>query len=150
MQIERQLNTDGFTNPYVKVGINIQYTSSWVFTFVTQILKNYNLSLQQYNVLRALELSHPKPLSVKAISESMVDINSNVSRLVDKLVDKGFTERHQEDSDKRKVKIIITNEGIVTVQNSTEELIEQFTKRAQTITEEEATMLSDLLDKLRG
>jgi DNA-binding MarR family transcriptional regulator len=150
MQIERQLNTDGFTNPYVKVGINIQYTSSWVFTFVTQILKKYNLSLQQYNVLRALELSHPKPLSVKTISESMVDMNSNVSRLVDKLVDKGFSERHQEDSDKRKVKIIITNEGIVTVQNSTKELIEQFTKRAKTITEEEATILSDLLDKLRG
>jgi DNA-binding MarR family transcriptional regulator len=150
MQIERQLNTDGFSNPYVKVGINIQYTSSWVFTFVTQILKKYNLSLQQYNVLRALELSHPIPLSVKTISESMVDINSNVSRLVDKLVDKGFTERHQEDSDKRKVKIIITNEGIVTVQNSTKELIEQFTNRAKTISEEEATILSDLLDKLRG
>jgi DNA-binding MarR family transcriptional regulator len=150
MQIERQLNTDGFSNPYVKVGINIQYTSSWVFTFVTQILKNYNLSLQQYNVLRALELSHPIPLSVKTISESMVDINSNVSRLVDKLVDKGFSERHQEDTDKRKVKIIITNEGIVTVQNSTKELIEQFTKRAKTISEEEATILSDLLDKLRG
>jgi DNA-binding MarR family transcriptional regulator len=150
MQIERQLNTDGFSNPYVKVGINIQYTSSWVFTFVTQILKKYNLSLQQYNVLRALELSHPKPLSVKTISESMVDMNSNVSRLVDKLVDKGFSERHQEDSDKRKVKIIITNEGIVTVQNSTKELIEQFTNRAKTISEEEATILSDLLDKLRG
>jgi DNA-binding MarR family transcriptional regulator len=150
MQIERQLNTDDFANPYVKVGINIQYTSSWVFTFVTQILKKYNLSLQQYNVLRALELSHPKPLSVKTISESMVDINSNVSRLVDKLVDKGFSERHQEDSDKRKVKIIITNEGIVTVQNSTKELIEQFTNRAKTISEDEATILSDLLDKLRG
>jgi DNA-binding MarR family transcriptional regulator len=150
MQIERQLNTDGFSNPYVKVGINIQYTSSWVFTFVTQILKKYNLSLQQYNVLRALELNHPNPLSIKTISESMVDMNSNVSRLVDKLVDKRFTERHQEDSDKRKVKIFITNEGIVTVQNSTKELIEQFTKRAQTISEEEAAILSDLLDKLRG
>jgi DNA-binding MarR family transcriptional regulator len=150
MQIERQLNMAGFTNPYVKVGINIQYTSSWVFTFVTHILKKYNISLQQYNVLRALDLSHPKPLGVKTISESMVDMNSNVSRLVDKLVDKGLAERHQEDSDKRKVKIIITNKGIVTVQNSTKELIEQFTKRTQTISEEEATMLSDLLDKLRG
>ena len=150
MQIERQLNTDGFSNPYVKVGINVQYTSSWVFTFVTQILKKYNLSLQQYNVLRALELSHPNPLSVKTISESMVDMNSNVSRLVDKLVDKKLSERHQEDSDKRKVKITITNEGIVTVQDSTKELIEQFTNRAKTISEEEAILLSDLLDKLRG
>lgn len=150
MQIERQLNTDGFSNPYVKVGINVQYTSSWVFTFVTQILKKYNLSLQQYNVLRALELSHPTPLTIKTISESMVDMNSNVSRLVDKLVDKKLSERHQEDSDKRKVKIIITNKGIVTVQDSTKELIEQFTNRAKTISEEEATLLSDLLDKLRG
>jgi DNA-binding MarR family transcriptional regulator len=150
MEIEKQLKTDGFSNPYVRVGINIQFTSSWVFTFVTHILKKYNLSLQQYNVLRALELSHPTPLTIKAISESMVDINSNVSRLVDKLVDKKFSERHQEDSDKRKVKISITNEGIVTVQNSTKELIEQFTDRAKTISEEEATMLSNLLDKLRG
>jgi DNA-binding MarR family transcriptional regulator len=150
MQIEKQLNTDGFINPYIKVGINIQYTASWVFTFVTSILKKYNLSLQQYNVLRALELSHPKPLSIKDISESMVDINSNVSRLVDKLVDKQLTERHQEDSDKRKVKIIITKQGIVTVQKSTAELIEQFTQRAKTISEEEAVILSDLLDKLRS
>jgi DNA-binding MarR family transcriptional regulator len=150
MQIEKQLNTDGFSNPYVKVGINIQYTASWVFTFVTKILKKYNLSLQQYNVLRALELNHPKPMSIKAISESMVDINSNVSRLVDKLVDKKLSERHEEVTDKRKVKIIITNEGIVTVQKSTIELIEQFTLRSQTISEEEATVLSDLLDKLRG
>jgi DNA-binding MarR family transcriptional regulator len=150
MQIEKQLNTDGFSNPYVKVGINIQYTASWVFTFVTKILKKYNLSLQQYNVLRALELNHPKPMSIKAISESMVDINSNVSRLVDKLVDKKLSERHEEVTDKRKVKIIITNEGIVTVQKSTIELIEQFTLRSQTISEDEATALSDLLDKLRG
>jgi DNA-binding MarR family transcriptional regulator len=150
MQIEKQLNTDGFANPYVKVGINIQFTSSWVFTFVTHILKKYNLSLQQYNVLRALELSHPIPLTIKTISESMVDMNSNVSRLVDKLVDKKFSERHQEDSDKRKVKITITKEGIVTVQKSTIELIEQFSNRAKTISEEEATMLSNLLDKLRG
>jgi DNA-binding MarR family transcriptional regulator len=150
MQIEKQLNTDGFSNPYVKVGINIQYTASWVFTFVTKILKKYNLSLQQYNVLRALELNHPNPMSIKAISESMVDINSNVSRLVDKLVNKKLTERHEEVTDKRKVKIIITNEGIVTVQKSTIELIEQFTLRSQTISEDEATALSDLLDKLRG
>jgi DNA-binding MarR family transcriptional regulator len=150
MQIEKQLKTDGFANPYVKVGINIQYTASWVFTFVTSILKKYNISLQQYNVLRALELSHPKSLNIKEISESMVDINSNVSRLVDKLVDKKLSERHQEDSDKRKVKITITNEGIVTVQKSTVELIEQFTLRSQTINEEEAVLLSDLLDKLRG
>jgi DNA-binding MarR family transcriptional regulator len=150
MQIERQLNLDSFTNPHVKVGINVQYTSSWVANFVTRILKKYAISVQQYNVLRVLELNHPEPLTIKNISQTMVDINSNVSRLVDKLVVKKLVERHQEVFDKRKVKITITEEGLKVAKEATVELIKQFTEEAKSITTEEANLLSDLLDKLRS
>jgi DNA-binding MarR family transcriptional regulator len=101
-------------------------------------------------VLRVLELNHPEPLTIKNISQTMVDINSNVSRLVDKLVVKKLVERHQEVFDKRKVKITITEEGLKVAKEATVELIKQFTEEAKSITTEEANLLSDLLDKLRS
>ena len=150
MQIEEQLNAGNFRNPYVKVGINIQYTASWVSTFVTNILKEYKITIQQYNVLRILELHHPESLSIKNISDSMVDLSSNVSRLVDKLVHKKLVEKHPETLDKRKVQVSITPEGLKAARESTELLVEKFMKKAQTLTLDEANLLSDLLDKLRG
>jgi DNA-binding MarR family transcriptional regulator len=75
------------------------------------ILKPYDVSLQQFNVLRILRGQNGKPANLSTLNERMVTKMSNTTRLVDKLILKGFANRIVCPSNRRKVEINITSEG---------------------------------------
>ncbi|MFN7116411.1 MAG: MarR family transcriptional regulator, partial [Saprospiraceae bacterium] len=71
-------------NDYHKAHNNILHTASWLNLHATQSLKRFGVSPQQFNVLRILNEVHPKPATVKMLTERMIDKMSNASRLVEK------------------------------------------------------------------
>ncbi len=75
---------------------------------------------------------------------------SNASRLVDKLKEKGLVERQECSTDRRRVDIVITPAGIDIVQRAREAVDLKLQETFASLTEEEATQLNLLLDKLRG
>lgn len=75
-------------------------------------LKPFDVSLQQFNVLRILKGQKGKPANLSTINERMVTKMSNTTRLVDKLIAKQFVDRHVCESNRRKVEILITEEGM--------------------------------------
>jgi DNA-binding MarR family transcriptional regulator len=79
--------------------------------FLTRVLKPYEISLQQFNVLRILRGRKEKLTNLNTIQKRMVHKNSNTSRLIDKLIEKFLVERKTCKGNRRKIELIITPRG---------------------------------------
>ena len=79
----------------------------------------------------------------------MVDRNSNGSRLVDKLVNKGWAIRKESRTDKRIVHVVITDGGMLLMNEAIIHLEIKFIERMQAIEHQEAKMLNLILEKLK-
>lgn len=149
MELEIEIKQKKFKDDYEKVLVNIIYTSSWINHLTTAFLKPYQLSPQQYNILRILRGQYPNPSSINLLIDRMLDKMSNASRLVDKLLMKEFVIRSTSPIDRRQVDVIISEKGMDLLSKLDLEMNEVFSKM-KTITEEEAHQLNHILDKLRG
>ncbi len=149
MKIEEEIEQKQFANEYVKVGINIMFTASFLIHKNTQLLKPFGISIQQFNILRILRGLHPEPATIKLLTRRMIDKTSNASRLVERLRQKGLVERHECEFDRRKVDIFITKSGLELV-NEASITLEATDQILHPISEEEAKTLNTILDKLRG
>lgn len=146
--INEAIQQDQFREPLEKVIVNILFTHSWLSGIQNKWLKPYDLSIQQYNILRILRGQHPKPASVNKLIERMLDKNSNSSRLVEKLRKKGMVERTECERDRRQVDVRITEKGL----KQLDELDDRFPEllnQLGALSKAEAEQLSGLLDKLR-
>jgi DNA-binding MarR family transcriptional regulator len=150
MKIEEAIQQKSFDNPYLKAHINILYTSSWMMLQVNQWLKPIGLTQQQFNVLRILKGSYPQPLTVREITERMIDKMSNASRLVDKLALKKLVEKKEEKDDRRKLNIFMTEKGLGILETASATVMKNLAEVMGTLQEADAVNLNELLDKLRN
>ncbi len=148
MTLETAIKQNKFANPYHKLLVNITYTANWLMNRQMEILRPFDLSPQQYNVLRILKGSHPAPMRVQDISERMLDKTSNTSRLIDKLAAKQFVFKRLCRNDRRAVDIVITDSGLGLLEKTTP-LIVSLESLLHHVNPEEADKLSELLDSLR-
>lgn len=150
MGLEEEINQEkGFVDQRHKAVVNIMFTDGWIRGMLNDLLKPHELTNQQYNVLRILRGSSPKPLSTSCIRGRMLDKMSDASRIVDRLVQKGLVVRKTCSADKRLVDVFISKEGLKLLE-AIDTQMETFNKKVITITEEEAQTLNVILDKLRG
>lgn len=149
MKIEDCIKIKGFSDDYHRVTVNIVYTSNWLTKVLEQRANRYGITVQQFNVLRILRGQYPKMTSNAMIKERMVSITPDISRLIDRLVLKDMVSRHKNAKDKRTVDLIITEKGFQLLEDiETEMMLSE--DLSQNLTPEEARLLSNLLDKLRG
>jgi len=138
-----------FKSVYQKVAVNLFFTTNFVTQKHKELLKPFMITLQQYNVLRILRGQHPNPVSTSEIRMRMLDKMSDVSRIVDRLLKKEWVERKTCKADKRLVDVKISEKGLDLLQEI--ELVHAtLDNELSNLTETEANLLSDLLDKLRG
>jgi len=137
-----------FTNEYQKALVNILFTGSWLNQKNSGHLKKYNLTPEQFNVLRILRGSHPDPMRLTDISDRMIEKNSNCTRLVEKLRVKKLVKREINPSNRRQVEISITQPGLKVLSEIDREY-DQWLTMLHGISEVEARELNRLLDKLR-
>lgn len=149
MRIEDAIQQKQFKNDFLKADINIMYTASWLALIKRQLLADFDISWQQFNILRILKGRFPNPSPLKNLSERMIDRTSNTSRLVDKLVDKGFVERQLCSNDRRKLDIVITAKGLELLEEVSPVMEEGLTGILGNLSKEEAGLLNQLLDKIR-
>jgi DNA-binding MarR family transcriptional regulator len=148
MEIGKEIQQDKFKSNKHKVVLNILFTAGWLGCQQQRLLKDFDISPQQYNVLRILRGQRGKPISVNGIQERMLDKSSNASRLIDKLKEKKLADRLMCQHDRRQVDIVLTDKGfglLLEIDKHLDESEEGYTG----ITEKEAEQLSYLLDKLR-
>ncbi|MGA9294766.1 MAG: MarR family transcriptional regulator [Ignavibacteriaceae bacterium] len=149
MKLESEIVQKKFKNEYHKAIVNIVFTYNWMIEKQTKLLKPYDISLQQYNILRILRGQHPNPATVKLIKERMLDKMSDVSRLVEKLRVKELVERDICQHDRRNVDVLITNKGLELLKEL-EPKENEMEKFMSNLNEKEIEHLNIYLDKLRG
>jgi DNA-binding MarR family transcriptional regulator len=150
VQIEDEIKQTKFLNEYIKLDVNLMFTASYLGNFKSEILRPYNISWQQFNILRILKGQHPNPASIKSLTERMVDKTSNASRLVEKLYRKGFVDRCTNNQDRRKADVILTKQGAKLLDECSKELETKLTLKIAALTPEEASLTNQFLNKLRN
>jgi|SRR6185503_13231486 len=149
MRIDDEIQSSKFEDNYHKAVINVTYTYGWLSNAFRCQFERYNLTQQQFNILRILRGQYPKPATINLLKERMLDKMSDASRIVDRLVQKGLVSRCTNSKDRRAVDIRISEKGMDILTRMDAEFKTKDVLK-DNLTEEEAGQLSDLLDKLRG
>lgn len=110
--IEELIQQPKFKNHYQRALISLIFANNMLSSHFQDFLKNYDITSQQYNVLRILRGQHPKPATVNLIRERMLDKNSDVSRIVERLRKAGLIDRITCERDRRAVDVVITQKGL--------------------------------------
>jgi DNA-binding MarR family transcriptional regulator len=148
MKIEDEIQQPTFANAYQKAVVNLIFTTGWLQTKHQDFFKSAGITNQQFNILRILKGQHPKSVSASEIKSRMLDRNSDVSRLVDRLALKKLIHKQTCPNDKRAADITITETGLTTLAELEKRKCE--IDGVLKLSESEARQLSDLLDKARG
>ena len=148
MKIEEEIK-GRFRNEYHKGMINLAYTVKQLSYDFLQFLKKHGLTEPQYNILRVLRGNRSgSPASIGYIKERMLDKSSDVSRIIDRLYEKGYIDRTENPDDRRQKDIDITKRGLDLLdkmydcEKKVDELLEN-------LTSDEVKELNRLLDKIR-
>lgn len=139
-----------FTSEQQKAYVNIIFTGNWIKNLHTNQLKEYDLTTQQYNILRILKGSIGERVPMQTVKNRMVEKSPNATRLTDKLIAKGFIKRERCEDDRRIVFVSITEEGLDLLKEVDKLTEPMFNELGEKITAEEATLVSTILDKLRS
>ncbi len=149
MKLEEAIKSNRFTDPAHKASVNLMYTSYWMKTHLNTVLKENGLTIEQFNVLRILKGKHPEQMCVKDIGSRMIEKSSNVPRIIDRLLIKKLVKRTPSREDKRETLISLTDNGLKQVESSNI-LVDAMQKRISGLDDSEATLLSELLEKMRN
>ena len=148
MGIEKDIQQEKFRNPHQKAALNLIYTLSWMRDKTKIIFDTEDITPQQFNILRILRGSFPDPLSTLQIRARMLEKMSDTSRIVDRLIAKGLVKKVICKNDRRLVDVMIAEKG--------KKLLERLDAKQDEIdgvfknlSEKDANILSDLLDKIR-
>jgi DNA-binding MarR family transcriptional regulator len=112
-------------------------------------MKTFDITHEQYNVLRILKGKHPEKMCVKDIASRMIEKSSNVPRIVDRLEIKKLIERMQGEIDGRQTVITLTEKGISLLTKATEKL-NSIWEDTISMTDEDALVLNKLLEQMRS
>ena len=135
--------------PSKKIVLNIMYTQNVLAETFNEILKENDLSPEQFNVLRILRGQKGKPANMFTIQERMIAKTSNTTRLVDKLLLKELVTRKVCPNNRRMIEVMITEKGLELLKKL-DPGVEGYEKRfAANLTPNELENLNNLLEKYR-
>jgi DNA-binding MarR family transcriptional regulator len=148
MTLENDIKQKQFKNEYQKLAVNIAFTHYWISDKMREVLKPYDISIQQFNILRILRGQHPNFVNLNFLSERMLDKSSDASRLVTRLCEKNLVDRKRCPSDRRAVRIYITQEGLDLLANL--DFIDDFLVEIMgNISLEKAVFTNEILNQIR-
>ncbi|WP_417363465.1 MarR family winged helix-turn-helix transcriptional regulator [Galbibacter sp.] len=133
----------------LKTVLNLLYTANLVQDRTSEVLKSFDLSTEQFNVLRILRGQKGVPASLSCVQERMICKMSNTTRLVDKLIVKGMVQRSVCEKNRRKVDIVITPRGMEVLEQLDGPMKDLNNSIIDNLSVQETEMLNTLLDKIR-
>lgn len=147
MKIQDEIKSN-FSNEYHKARVNIHFTHNYLSEQLIEIIKPFKLSPTQFNVLRILRGQHPEASSIGLIKERMLDKNSDISRVIDRMLAKKLVVRKECKQDRRQKDIQISPLGLDYL-SKIDEQETALDQKMKHLTLEEVTQLNELLDKIR-
>lgn len=92
--------------------LSIVRTAALVEHAMAQVLKPYDLTSTQYNVLRILRGAGPEGLCRNEIGDRLLRAVPDVTRLLDRMTRQKLIGRQRSDTDRRLVRTTITRRGL--------------------------------------
>ncbi len=117
---------------------------------VVATLKTAGLSATQYNVLRILRGARPDGLACREIGERMITRDPDVTRLLDRLEQRGLVARTRERDDRRVITTRITDEGLRLLQQLDQPIADMHTQQLGHLGETKLRTLLTLLEEARS
>ena len=150
MKIEEIIKSNVALSDAKKVILNLMYTQNVVGDKFYELLKPYDLSSEQYNVLRILRGQKGAPANMCVIQERMIAKNSNTTRLIDKLLLKDLVTREVCPENRRKIEVLITEKGLQLLEELDPKVLENEKLFAANLNQKELVELNTLLEKYRN
>ena len=147
--LENEIKQSSFQSEKQKLSINIMHTASWFRNLHSSFFKPFDLTPNQFNVLRILRGQLPNCCTLQTVSERMIDKNSNTGRIIDRLLDKKLVKRKENITDRRQLDLRISDKGLELLA-AIDLKIPEVTKVFDNLTDAEAETLNELLNKLKN
>lgn len=116
---------------------------------LSEVVGRHGITLQQYNVLRILRGAYPDPLPTLEIGERLIERVPGITRLLDRLEEKGLVRRQRCSDDRRMVHCWITDAGIALLADSDPAMDVADVEAAADLSEAEVQRLIELLGRVR-
>lgn len=149
MKIEEIIKSNSPISIEKRTVLNIMFTQNVIADAFNDILKSFDLSVEQFNVLRILRGQKGKPANMCVIQERMIAKTSNTTRLVDKLLLKGLVNREVCEENRRKMEVTITEKGLKLLAELDPKIEAHETLFSTNLSSEELENLNNLLEKYR-
>lgn len=150
MKIEDVIQSTVHLDISKKIILNILYTQNVINDKFNEIVKPYDLSSEQYNVLRILRGQKGNPANMCMLQERMLAKTSNTTRLVDKLLLKKLVTREVCPTNRRKIEVSITHQGLEILKALDSKIVEHEQSFSKNLNPEEQELLNELLEKYRN
>lgn len=141
--------TRPFRSPAQEATVALLRTADHVRHVLTAVIEPYGITLQQYNVLRILRGAHPEPLPTLEIGERLIERTPGITRLLDRLEEKGLVRRERWLEDRRLVHGWITDNGRALLAAMDEEVDRADERAVAGLSAVEIRALLRLLDTIR-
>jgi len=150
MKIEEILKSTVSMDNSKKIILNVLYTQNVIIENFNELLKPYEISGEQYNVLRILRGQKGNPANMCIIQDRMLAKTSNTTRLVDKLLLKEFVTRKVCPENRRKIEVLITQKGLTLLSVLDPKVVAHEELFSKNLTSNEIVQLNQLLEKYRN
>jgi DNA-binding MarR family transcriptional regulator len=150
MNLEQAIQMQSFKNDFQRAYLNIIFTANFLQSKMQQNLKRFDLTPPQFNVLRILRGQKGLPLCAVDIQDRMIHSTSNVTRIIERLLEKKLVTREYRPNNRRTLDVAITVKGLELI-NSVDCLAEEASDElAKVLTEEQAAQLGKWMDSIRN
>lgn len=149
IQLQKEIKAPRYESVFHEAMVNVAFTQNWCNDQVKQAVSLYDITNQQFNVLRILRGQHPDPSTINLLKSRMLDKMCDASRIVDRLVQKDLICKKTNTYDKRAVDILINEKGLALLKKMDKEMDLSAILSAN-LTLKEAEQLTSLLEKARG
>ncbi|MBI1389421.1 MAG: MarR family transcriptional regulator [bacterium] len=143
------IQTRPFDPPEAEAFFNLLKTEEMLSTRLAETLKPFGLTPSQYNALRIVNGSGVEGIPSLEIGERLITRVPDVTRMIDRLVEKGLVERRRSDRDRRVVRVFITPAGKQLVESAVKPLRKFQKQWIGVLSDDDQAELNRLLYKLR-
>ena len=149
MKLSDEIRQSKSLDAHTEAVLNLHFTSHWLYRVFQEQLNEFDISHEQYNILRILRGNHPDTYNLCEVQERMLNRTANTTRLVEKLRKRQLVRREPNGEDRRRVDIRITEKGLSLLAEMDKVTEEVNRRTARAITNQEARKLTRLLERLR-
>lgn len=147
--VQRASRQRHFDSPQQEVFLNLWRTYDRLRAFEDELFGQHDLTAQQYNVLRLLKASYPQKVPTLELAARLVSRAPDITRMLDKLGERGFIDRERPIENRRLVHVAITPAGLALLEKLAGDIRDCHQRQLGHLNAEEMRALVELLKKAR-